>query len=187
MNRKRGSAKNVRAAVIAVLAALLLVPGAIAAWSLMEARHLSQANAEQQLSLDALKAKLAALEDSSANDADGDGAAIYLAGDTSAVAGAELQRLMTEMISQTGAKIAQFEFVEPAEGASDDGTVEMRVLFETTTEPLQQILFATESNRTALVFKSITIESAESSVDNKEPPSLRVSASVEGYWRRSKL
>jgi hypothetical protein len=186
MNRKRSTGKNVRAATIAVLAGLLLVPGAIAAWSVMEARRLSQANAEQQLSLEALKAKLAALEDST-NEADGDGGAIYLPGDTPAVAGAELQRLMTDVIGETGAKIAQFEFVEPAENAPDDGAVEMRVLFETTTEPLQQILFATESNPTALVFKSITIESTETSINSKEPPALHVSASVEGYWRRSKL
>ncbi|EPE95149.1 type II secretion system protein GspM [Rhizobium grahamii] len=186
MNSKRNAAKNVKIAAVAVLVGLLFVPAAVAAWSLMEARGLSQANAEQQLSLEALKGKLAALEGST-NDADGDGAAIYLPGDTPAVAAAELQRLMTDVIGETGAKIAQFEFVDPGENASDDGAVEMRVLFETTTDPLQQILFATESNPTALVFKSITIESAETSVNSKEPPALRVSASVEGYWRRSKL
>ncbi|MBB3318054.1 MULTISPECIES: type II secretion system protein GspM [unclassified Rhizobium] len=186
MNRKQGAARNVRMATIAVLAGLFFVPGAIAAWSVMEARGLSQENAEQRLSLEALKTRLAALEGNT-DDKDGDGAAIYLPGDTPAVAAAELQRLMTDVIGETGAKIAQFEFVDPGEDAPDDGAVEMRVLFETTTEPLQQILFATESNPTALLFKSITIESAETSVSSREPPVLRVSASVEGYWRRSKL
>ncbi len=187
MSARKPTGSNRKIATISFLAGLLLVPAAIGAWSLNEARSLSIANAEHQLSLEALKAKLSALESGSESNPGGDGAATFLPGDTSAVAGAELQRLMTEVIGQTGAKIAQFEFVGQADSEPDDGTVQMRVLFETTTEPLQQILYSTESNRTALIFKSITIESAQSSVDSKEPPALRVSASVEGYWRRSKL
>lgn len=187
MSRRKNAGKNVKAATITVLAGLLLVPSGIATWSLIEARHLSQANAEARVSLEALKAKLAAIDDTGDDISNGDAAAAYLPGDTSAVAGAELQRIMTDVIGQTGAKIAQFEFIEPSDDVPDNGTVEMRVIFETSTEPLQHILYTAESNRTALVFRSITIESAEASDDGTQPPALRVSASVEGYWRRDKL
>ncbi|OCP36084.1 type II secretion system protein GspM [Ensifer sp. LC163] len=186
MRTPRGSTRRVRVAAIAALSCLVLLPVLVVAWSAIVVSRLAEENRNDTALVDTLKARLSALGGGVGGVGDGASVRSYLPGDTPAIAGAELQRLVTDIIGQTGAVVSQFEFVASEETDPAGGTVEMRILFHTTIEPLQKILFATETNTTALVVKSINIESL--ALDEEAPhasPTLRVLALVEGYWRRA--
>lgn len=184
MSASSGSARRVTAAAVAALSCLVVLPVLTAAWSATVVSRLGEQSRNDTALAETLKSRLSALGGGAGSEGDSASARVYLQGNTPAIAGAELQRLVTDIIGRNGAVVSQFEFVASEEADPAGGTVEMRILFHTTIEPLQKILFATETNPTALVFRSINIESlapGEGAPDAS--PTLRVLALVEGYWR----
>jgi hypothetical protein len=169
--------------VVGVL--ILLAPLLWIAWSLAAASAAAEAIRVQSETLASLRLRLAALAtDPDAGGALADAARIFLPGETAAIAGAALQRIVTDTVEQVGGRLEESEIARSEQSEDDPGRLTLRVSFEADIVGLQNILFKLETGVPILILDSLTVESGEAfGSANAEQPLLRVVAWVGGYWQ----
>ena len=169
-----------RALVLGVGAAILLVPIVWIVWSVGAALTTAQAVRVQSETLVSLQERLSGL--SGGLDAAADAASVYLPGETAAVAGAALQRIVMNTVEAAGGRFAESEIAPLQEG--EEGSVILRTSFDTDIAGLQRVLFDLETGLPILLFESLSVQTGTNigSVES-EQPMLRVAISVEGYWQ----
>lgn len=168
-----------RIAALLVVALVILAPTLWVAWSLYAASLVAESNRAQREMLNALQARLEGLTPRDNPDAT-DPQSVFLPGETPAIAGAALQRLVATTIEAAGGRVTESE-ISPAEAEEDPGQVELRASFDTEIIGLQKILFDLESGAPILLLRKLDVQSGD--VASGEPsPVLRVVMEIAGRW-----
>ena len=173
-----------RVTALLVVAALVLAPGLWIAWSLYASSVVAGTVRSQSAALAGLRGRLTALSSGTASADALNAASVFLPGETPAIAGAALQRLVADTIAAAGGRVLESEFAPVEAAAEDPGRVDLRVSFETEIVGLQQILFALETGLPALTVRGLDVQSpaaAEAAAATDSPP-LRVDLLAGGYW-----
>ena len=172
-----------RATALLVVAALVLVPGLWIGWSLYASSVVAETVRSQSGVLAGLRERLAALSSGTASADALNAASVFLPGETPAIAGAALQRLLADTITAAGGRVLETEFAPVEAVAENPGRVDLRVSFETDIVGLQQILFALEAGLPALTVRALDVQSpAAAEAAATDSPPLRVDLLAGGYW-----
>jgi hypothetical protein len=178
------AASRSRIAALLAVALLLLVPAVWIAWSLHAAALAAETAESQSLLLAGLRQRLAGL----GQGPEGispivDSESIYLPGETPALAGAALQRLIADIVEAAGGRLTESEFASAEPSEEDPGRVDLRVSFETEIESLQRILFELETDIPILLLQGLDIRAVGATeAAATESPTLRVVMLVGAYW-----
>ncbi|MGH6926259.1 MAG: type II secretion system protein GspM [Propylenella sp.] len=169
-----------RIAVLAVGALLLVAPVLWIGWSLAAASEASEEVRQRSETLAALRERIPGL---AAGGEEGTAAGVgspYLPGETAAIAGAVLQRIVADTIMQAGGRLAESEITPAEEGGSS--RVDLRVSFDTDINGLQRILFDLETGAPILFLNSLNVQMVNA-LGEADPnqPGLRVVVLVGGY------
>jgi hypothetical protein len=168
-----------RIAALLAVALVILAPALWIGWSLYAASLVEDSNRAQRDMLAALRTRLDGLapgENSGAVDPQ----SMFLPGETPAIAGAALQRLVAATIETAGGRVTESE-ISPVEAEGDPGRVELRASFDTEIVGLQKILFELESGAPILLLRTLDVQSGD--VASGAPsPALRVVMEIAGRW-----
>jgi hypothetical protein len=170
--------------IVALLAVALfiIVPVTWIGWSSYEASLLQETVDGQSALAAGLRERLAALGGAPGEDAAGSGESIYLPGETPAIAGAALQKLVGDTVEGAGGHVLESEFRPADESENDPGRVDLRVSFDTEIAGLQRILFALETGSPFLMTRNLDVRSVGAAeVASTESPPLRVVLLVGAY------
>ena len=169
----------------AILVALLLIVAPILwlGWGWHAAAVVEASNAALSAQLLALRQRLLLLRTGpESTGALSDAAAVYLPGETAAITGAALQRLVVDTIEAAGGRLTESEVSPPSAAEEEPGRIDLRVSFDTEIVGLQRILHALESRLPILFVRALNVRSAETGeVGPEVSPPLRVVLSVGGY------
>jgi hypothetical protein len=112
-----------------------------------------------------------------------DALSVYLPGETGPIAGAVLQRIVTDTVQEAGGRLTESEIVRSDAGDADPGRVDLRASFDADIVALQRILFRLETGLPILMVQALSAQSGETfgTLDNEQPV-LRVVMQVEGHW-----
>ena len=179
-----GSITIQRLLALLVVGLMVGIPALWIGWSLNAASETVEANRIQSETLGSLRARLNALN-SGSNSAEAQ-ASVYLPGETPAIAGAALQRLVSNTVEGAGGRIAETEIARSeseAEGQeAEPGAVSLRVSFETDIAGLQRIVFQLETGAPILMVRTLTVEAKDATATAAtESPALNVVLLVRGY------
>jgi hypothetical protein len=171
-----------RIAALLVLALMILVPILWVMWSMSAASSLAQAIDEQSETLQSLQTRLSALEASS-NAAEANTASVYLPGETAAIAGAVLQRIVANAVETAGGRLAESEIARPDAADAEPGVVNLRVSFDADIVGLQHVIHQLETGAPILMLEGISIDAAnaDAAMDGGNP-TLNVVLVVQGRW-----
>jgi len=171
-----------RIAALLVVALIILVPLLWIFWSVGTASTVAESNRAQSDALEALKVRLAALNAGS-GEARADAASVFLLGETEALAGAALQRLVATTVENAGGRLEESEISRPEGPEGEPGAVSLRVSFDADIVALQRILFELETGAPILILQALTIEAKEAATSGEgdESPTLSVVMLVRGY------
>jgi hypothetical protein len=172
-----------RIGALLAVALLIVTPVVWIAWSL-HAASVARAEAEREAEL--LEGFRQRLEELAQNPGDSgpavDAESIYLPGETDAIAGAALQRLVAETIEGTGGRVLESELDIAEPDPADPGRIDLRVSFETEIEGLQRIVFELETGTPILMLKGLDVRSVDAAeIEATESPILRVVMVVEAH------
>jgi hypothetical protein len=179
----KSSLNRGRIGALLVVALLIVTPVVWIAWSL-HAASVARAAAESEAEL--LAGFRQRLEELAQNPADAgpaiDAESIYLPGETDAIAGAALQRLVAEAIEKAGGRVLESELGIAEPDPADPGRIDLRISFETEIEGLQRIVFELETGAPILMLKGLDVRSVDATeVAATESPTLRVVMVVEAH------
>lgn len=171
-----------RIAALLVVALMILAPLLWIFWSVGTASTVAESNRAQSEALEALKVRLAALNAGS-SDGRADAASVFLSGETEALAGAALQRLVATTVEEAGGRLEESEISRPEGPEGEPGAVSLRVSFNADIAGLQRILFELETGAPILMLEALTIEAKEAATAEAEDegPTLSVVMLVRGY------
>jgi hypothetical protein len=180
-----GSITLQRLLALAVVGLMVGIPALWIGWSLSAASETVEANRIQSETLDSLKARLKALNAGSGG-AEAEAASVFLPGETAAIAGAALQRLVSDTVEGAGGRIAETEIARPegeVEGQeAEPGAVSLRVSFEADIVGLQRIVFQLETGAPILMVQAVTVEAKDATATAPtDSPLLNVVLLVRGY------
>lgn len=180
---KPAASRN-RIVALLVVAMLVLVPAVWIAWSLHAAALAAETAESQSVLLAELRQRLVGLgQGPEGTGAIADSGSIYLPGETPALAGAALQRLIADTVEAAGGRVTESEFASAEPNEEDPGRVDLRVSFETEIEGLQRILFELETGVPILLLQGLDIRAiGASEAAATESPVLRVVMLVGAYW-----
>ena len=172
-----------RIVALLVVGLMVIVPGLWIVWSLGIASTVAESNRVQAEALDSLKVRLAALN-TGTNNASAGAASVYLPGETQALAGAALQRLVANAVEGAGGRLEESEISRPEGPEEEAGAVHLRVSFNADIVGLQRVIFELETGAPILMLQALTIEAKEAAVagEGNENPVLNVVLMVRGYW-----
>jgi len=173
-----------RLAAILVAGLLIAAPVLWIGWGWHAAAAVEASNAALSAQLLALRQRLLLLRTGpESTGALADAAAVYLPGETPAITGAALQRLVVDAIEAAGGRLTESEIsASPAAAEEEPGRVDLRVSFDTEIVALQRILYELESRLPILFVRGLNVRSAESGEIGPEvSPPLRVVLAVGGY------
>jgi hypothetical protein len=174
-----------RLPTLAILALIVLLPAALAAAGFLAAGATERENAAAARQLDGLQARVAAIRsalgDKTATAPDA-AATAYLPSGTPALAGADIQQRLADMIANAGGRLLESQVV-PADAAENDpGRVDLQVSFEARIAGLQQVLFGVETGTPILFVRSLGLRSLAADGEGGDTdPTLRVDLTVAGY------
>ena len=168
-----------RIAALLVIALVILAPVLWVVWSLYAASLVVDSNRAQREMLSALQARVAGLAPRE-NAGSADPQSVFLPGETAAIAGAALQRLVAATIEAAGGRVTESE-ISPVEAEDDPGRVELRASFDTEIVGLQKILFELESGAPVLLMRTLDVQSGDEASSEPSPP-LRVVMEIAGRW-----
>jgi hypothetical protein len=172
-----------RIVALLVVALLILVPAVWIGWSLHAAALAAETKESQSVLLAGLRQRLAGLGQGPEGTTPVDAGSIYLPGETPALAGAALQRLIADTVEAAGGRVTESEFASAEPSEEDPGRVDLRVSFETEIESLQRILFELETGVPILLLQGLDIRAiGATEVAATESPTLRVVMLVGAYW-----
>jgi hypothetical protein len=180
---KRAAPGRRRIAALLAVALILVVPATWVAWSLNSVAVLDETTRSQSILLQGLRSRLAGFEPGEAAPGDPGGVeSVFLPGDTAAIAGAALQRIVAEAVEGVGGRLVESEVVRIETAEEEPGRVDLRVSFDTEIVSLQRVLFDIETGVPILIVRSLTVQSGTVGdlVDTESPP-LRVVILVSGY------
>lgn len=170
---------------LVVVSAMVLVPALWIGWSLSVASTVDESNRSQEEMLSSLQARLAALRAGNGT-TQVETASVFLPGETPAIAGASLQRLVADTVEGAGGTLEESELAR-AEGQEEEGAepgaVNLRVTFSANIESLQRIIFDLETRAPILMLEGLTIESRDAAAAEaaQTSPALNVTLLVRGY------
>jgi hypothetical protein len=174
-----------RIVALLFLSLLVLAPLVWIAWSLHAASLAAESIRTQSETLAALGARLSVLR-ADAGSGEAAAASVFLPGETPAVAGAALQRLVATTVEAAGGRVTESE-IAPGESPEDPGRVDLRVSFDTEIVGLQKILFDLETGSPILLIRDLSVQTSRETADIEgSSPPLRVVAVVGGYWEAEK-
>ena len=180
-----GSITLQRLVALLVVGLMVGVPALWIGWGLNAASETVEANRIQSETLESLKARLYALSAGSGA-AQAQAASVFLPGETAAIAGAALQRLVSNTVEGAGGRVAETEIAR-SEGEVDGqeaepGAVSLRVSFDTDIAGLQRIVFELETGAPILMVQAVTVEAKDATATAPtESPMLSVVLLVRGY------
>jgi len=170
-----------RIGALLLLSLLILAPVVWIAWSLHAASLAAESIHTQSETLAALRSRLSALT-ADASRAEEAAASVFLPGETPAIAGAALQRLVAATVESAAGRVTESE-IAPTESEEDPGRVDLRVSFDTEIVGLQKILFDLESGSPILLIRDLSVQTGGETAEMADAsPPLRVVAVVGGYW-----
>jgi general secretion pathway protein M len=105
---------------------------------------------------------------------------MLLAGETSGLAGAELQRVITELARRSGLSLRSTH-VTPPKREADLAAIGVEVSLQGQTEGLRTFIHAIETGTPVLFIETLAIRSAPSYQAVPQPVSLDVTLRVRGY------
>jgi general secretion pathway protein M len=105
---------------------------------------------------------------------------MLVAGETSGLAGAELQRVLTELARRSGLSLRSTH-VAPPKRESDLAAIGVEVSLQGQTEALRGFIHALETGAPILFIEALSIKSAPSYQPVPQPISLDVTLRVRGY------
>jgi hypothetical protein len=117
-------------ATLAVAAVLVLAPTAWMAWSVHAASVTSQTIAGQADLLAKLRQRVASLKPNEGGAGGPEPGSVFLPGETPAIAGAALQRIVADAVEAAGGRVIETEFARVEAAAEDPGRVDLRVAFD---------------------------------------------------------
>ena len=168
-----------RIAALLAVAFIILAPALWIIWGLYAASLTAESNRTQREMLAALQARIDGLAPAE-NSGAADPASVFLPGETPAIAGAALQRLVTSTIATAGGRVTESE-ISAVEAEDDPGRVELRASFDTEIVGLQKILYELERGMPVLLLRTLDVQSGD--VTLGEPsPALRVVMEIAGRW-----
>jgi hypothetical protein len=169
-------------AALLIGALMVLVPALWIFWSVATASTVAESNQAQSEALEALKLRLAALN-AGAGQSSPDLASVFLSGETDALAGAALQRLVATTVEEAGGRVEESEISRPEEPEGEPGAVRLRVTFDADIVGLQRIIFDLETGAPILTLEALTVEAKEAATaeEANENPTLSVVMLVRGY------
>jgi hypothetical protein len=172
-----------RIAALFVVALILVVPATWVAWSLQSVAVLEDTVRSQAILLQGLRNRLAEFEPGETSPGDAaDAESVFLPGDTAAIAGAALQRIVAEAVEGVGGRLVESEVVRVETAEEEPGRIDLRVSFDTEIVSLQRVLFEIESGVPILIVRSLTVQSGTvGELVETESPLLRVVIMVSGY------
>lgn len=152
--------------------AVLAVMGAVAAAPLIESSRLAAKITENRDALKLLRTRTeneASLrEDNQSLVASGQAASLLIEGETTGIAGANLQKLMNDIVLQNGAKALSLQILRPTED-KELVRIGMSLTIEADIDGLRAIVHAIES-RTPLIFiENIAVKGAQSDFVTPDP------------------
>jgi hypothetical protein len=170
-----------RIAALAAVGLLIVVPVLWIVWSLFAIAAAREATQTQRVILAQLKERLQTAQA-------GEGALgltnaelVYLPGETSAIAGAALQRIVGNAVDAAGGRIIESELAQAPADEAD--RVDIRVSFDAETLSLQRILFQLETGLPVLILRTLDVQSVDPGENGENNnPQLRVTMLVGGYW-----
>jgi general secretion pathway protein M len=177
-----------RLPTLAILALVVLLPAVLVAAGFLAAGAAERENAAAARQLDGLQARVAAIRTALGDKraAPEAVAATYLPAGTPALAGADMQQRLADMIANAGGRLLESQVV-PADAAENDpGRVDLQVSFEARVAGLQQVLFGVETGTPILFVRSLGLRSLAADgegdgTDRNADPTLRVDLTVAGY------
>ncbi len=174
-----------RIAALLAVAIMLVGPATWVAWSLHSASLLDAAVSSQSGLLRGLQDRLREFEPGSGGaGAAADAGSVFLPGETPAIGGAALQRIVADSVEAVEGRLVESEVVrvETAEAEAEPGRIDLRVSFDAEIVSLQRLLFELETGVPILLVRSLTVQSggAGEVVETESPP-LRVVMLVGGY------
>jgi hypothetical protein len=173
---------NRRAGALALVALLILIPAVWIAWSISAADAAADTLRTQSDLLVKLRERVATLGPGDLADASGDAAAsVFIPGETPAIAGAALQRIVADAVKAAGGRVIETEFARVEATEEDPGRVDLRVSFDADILSLQRILHQLETGMPILLVRSIDVQTSTEATEEASPP-LRVLMLVGGYW-----
>jgi general secretion pathway protein M len=175
-----------RWAVAAAAVALPLAALALTTLNVLEAADKTAVAERQEAALGPLERRVGDLGALVAKPRDA--AAIYLPGETPALARAELQRRLGAAVEAAGGRLIETQDPgeERAEDAPADGRVELRVTFDARNDSLLSLLHAIETGLPLLSVERIEARRLDSGEDaDPEDPTLRIGLVVRGHRKLS--
>lgn len=170
-----------RIVVLTVGVLILVAPILWIGWSLTAASEAAEAVRLRSETVASLRERLSAFTKDGEGDQPSDAGNPYLPGETPAIAGATLQRIVADTVAGAGGRLAESEIM-PASAEADPGRVNLRVAFEADIIGLQRVLFELETGVPILMLDSISVLSAKTTGQgNSQGPMLRVVMRVGGY------
>ena len=166
----------------ALLAVALLIVGPIVyiAWSLHAAGLAAETIRSQSDILTRLQSRAASLRPEDVPGA-GEGESVLLPGETPALAGAALQRIVADAVEAAGGRVIETEIARVQTTEEEDpGRVDLRVSFDADIVSLQAALLQLETGLPVLLIRSLDVQSAAEATEAASPP-LRVLMLVGGY------
>lgn len=172
-----------RIAALLAVALILVAPATWVAWSLHSASLLEESVRTQSVLLRSLQDRLSEFEpEPGAGDAAADTESAFLPGETPAIAGAALQRIVADAVENVGGRVVESEVVRGETAEAEPGRIDLRVSFDAEIVSLQRLLFEIETGVPILIVRSLTVQSGgPGEVAETESPPLRVVMLVGGY------
>lgn len=136
----------------------------------------------QEATVSALETRAARLSERAG--AQLDATAVYLPGDGVEIARAELQKLLSDAVSEAGGRLIETQ--EPGNvrdaDAPDDGRVELRVTFDVGNDGLLDLLYGLETRLPLLTIERLEARRLDAEAEaSDDDPMLRVSFVARGH------
>lgn len=168
---------GLRIAAVLLYLGVPLVAAATTALNLVRAGEVRATAAQREAELGPLEARLARAGPPPADDT----AAVWLPGETPALASAELQQRLVELLGSVSARLIEVQGITDEEGAD----ILMRMTYDARNEALVGSLLGVEGGLPLIDVTALEV-SAEAGGEATGDPTLRVDLTVRGY-RRSGL
>lgn len=174
-----------RFAAVALLAVLLLGSLIWIGWASLAVSAVGEQAVQQRGQLDALIERSRDLTDKVA-EGRAVGLDVYFPGDTQAIAGASVQRVVDGIVDKAGGRVVESQILPVDEAGESANRIDLKATFEADIKALQAALFDIETHLPIMMVRSMSVRSfvtRGSGVTDEENPVLQVALVISGYWK----
>jgi len=174
-----------RFGAVALLAVLLLAGVLWIAWASVAVSTLQARTAQQEQQLDQLIERSRNMVLRQGGESGEETIRVYFDGDTPAIAGAEVQHAVDEIVDKAGGRVVESQVLPVDQSEDVAHRIDLRASFEADIDALQSALFDIETHLPMMLIRSMSIRSfvrRGGGDADEENPILQVTLVVSGYW-----